>query len=211
MLCYVMLFCVGCSNAIKVGQGEKYTTYQTKKDLEFVGVKNSDKISNEFGYSYLVANLGTAFEEQRLMEDKSGFLADEITLSNLREYSTNHRYIVFGEVKNYETFMTENKEDVSGAEHLLYGVYTLGIGNLIAETYANTNRLTYLQFKLSMNFYVYDKKTNKVIKRIPVEIEDLTALEGSWKDTKEEDQNKIMRNYLIRIFNMIGDQLVVGL
>ncbi|WP_462335316.1 hypothetical protein [Fusobacterium varium] len=210
-VCFLLLLCIGCSNAIKVDEPVAFTTYSSNRgnlgNTEFLGVRNNQSISNAFGYSYFVENLAYALEKQGIMLDRSGFLADEINLTNLKEYSTDSRYLVFGEVKKYSLFQTENKGDVSAAEHVLYGLYTLGIGNLIAETYSNTNRLTYFDFKLEINFYIFDKKVNKIIKKIPVSVEDISAVKGSWKDTDEETRKIVVSNYLINVFNKVGEEL----
>lgn len=207
----LLLLCIGCSNAIKVDKAVNFASYSTKYynlgNSEFLGIRNSGKVSNDFGYSYFVENLAYALEKQGVMLDRSGFLADEITLTNLKEYSTDNRYLVYGEIKEYNFIQTENKEDVSVAEHIVYGIYTLGIGNIIAETYSNTNRLTYFDYKLEMNFYVFDKKTKKIIKKIPVSVNDVRAIEGSWNDTDEETRKRVILNYLINIFNKVGEEL----
>lgn len=207
----LLLLCIGCSNAIKVDKAVDFASYSTKNynlgNSEFLGVRNSRNVSNEFGYSYFVENLAYALEKQGIMLDRSGFLADEITLTNLKEYSTDNRYLIYGEIKEYNFIPTENKEDVSAAEHVIYGLYTLGIGNIIAETYSNTNRLTYFDYKLEMNFYIFDKKVKKIVKKIPISIKDVSAIKGSWNDTDEVTRKRVITNYLINVFNKIGEEL----
>lgn len=210
LLCLLICLC-SCSNtAIKKENYSKIElkTFTTKKkNIEFLGVKNNQLLSNEFDYSYFVQNLATAFEKQGIMLDRSGYLADEINLTNLKEYNTENRYLVFAEIKNYNFDFKENKEDVSGAEHLVYGIYTLGIGNLIAETYSNTNRLTYFQYKLDVNFYIFDKKLGKITQKIPITIDDLTAIEGSFSNTDESTQKEVYKNYLFKIYNELGEKI----
>ena len=88
--------------------------------------------------------MANSFEKQSLMKDRSGYLADEINLTSLLQYNTNNRYIAFAEIKDYNFLITENKEDIDGLTHAVLGIYTLGIGNVIAEAYESSNRLTYI-------------------------------------------------------------------
>ncbi len=208
LLC--LIFCVGCANtAIKpeAYPKEKLNTYRTSKNAEFVGIKNNELFKNSYGYSYFTENMAIIFEKQKLMKDKSGYLADEINLTSLKEYNTDSRYVVFAEIKNYDYLITENKEDIDGLTHAVLGLYTLGIGNVVAETYASTNRQTYIGYNLEANFYLYDKKTERVIKKIPVTVKDRTTIDGSWSNTDENGQKIISNNYLNYIYNLIGEQL----
>ena len=205
-----LIFCVGCANtAIKpeAYPKEKLNTYRTSKNAEFVGIKNNELFKNSYGYSYFTENMAIIFEKQKLMKDKSGYLADEINLTSLKEYNTDSRYVVFAEIKNYDYLITENKEDIDGLTHAVLGLYTLGIGNVVAETYASTNRQTYIGYNLEANFYLYDKKTERVIKKIPVTVKDRTTIDGSWSNTDENGQKIISNNYLNYIYNLIGEQL----
>lgn len=208
LLC--LIFCVGCANtAIKpeAYPKEKLNTYKTGKNAEFVGVKNNETFKNSYGYSYFTENMSAMFEKQKLMKDKNGYLADEINLTSLKEYNTDSRYIVFAEIKNYNYLITENKEDMDEFTSAFLGIYTLGIGNAIVGTYNSINRETYIGYNLDANFYLYDKKTERVIKKIPVTVKDKITIIGSWSNTDENGQKIISNNYLNHIYNLIAEQL----
>ncbi len=205
-----LLFCVACSNtAIKPDAypEKKLNVYKTNKNIEFVGIKNNDSLKNSYGYSYFTENMSLIFEKQELMKDKSGYLADEINLTSLKEYNTDNRYIVFAEIKNYDYLITENKEDIDGFTHAILGLYTLGIGNIIAEIYESSDRLTYIGYNLEANFYLYDKKLERIIKKIPVSVKDTATIKGSWTNTNKSEQKNISNNYLNHVYNIIANQL----
>ena len=205
-----LLFCIGCANtAIKpeAYPKENLKTYKVGKVIEFVGIKNNDSLKNSYGYSYFTEAMANSFEKQSLMKDRSGYLADEINLTSLQQYNTNNRYIAFAEIKDYNFLITENKEDIDGLTHAILGIYTLGIGNLIAEAYESSNRLTYIGYTLDANFYLYDKKTERIIKKIPVSIKDKSTISGSWNNTDETGRKNISKSYLNHIYNIIAEQL----
>lgn len=206
-----LLCLVGCANhPIKTDKMPKVTPkiqITQRKNIEFLGIKNNSLLANEFGYSYFTESIAETFENQKLMLNKTGYLVDNVNLQSLKIYETNNRYLVFGEIKTFSTDLEENKEDVHWYEHAVYGLYTLGVGNIVSEIYANTNRLTTLTFHLEANFYLYDKQTERVIKKIPVSLDDKSVLPGSWNDTDEKEQRKITRNYFTTVTNKIGEQL----
>lgn len=210
LLILCLCFALGCSHrAIKpqAYPNNKLNTYSLTKNIEFVGVKNNESLKNSYGYSYFVENMAATFEKQNLMRDRNGYLADEINLTSLREYNTDNRYIVFAEIKNYNCLITENREDMDEFTSAFLGIYTLGIGNAIVGTYNSVNRETYIGYNLDANFYLYDKKTERVIKKIPVTVKDKTTIAGSWSNTDENGQKTISNNYLNHIYNLIAEQL----
>ncbi|AVQ27607.1 hypothetical protein C4N20_05785 [Fusobacterium ulcerans] len=212
---FFLLFIFGCSNNIKIEEQPKpkinYYSNIKNKNIEFLGLKNNSRFINQYGYSYFTEDIAFVLEKQGLALDRAGFIVDNITLDNLNTYKTDNRYLLFGEVKDYDTLFIDNKEDVGTSSKVIVGLLTYGIGAGLLEAYDNTNRKTFVNCKIDINFYLYDKKENKIIKKIPISIEDKDIIEGSWSNTSVQDQDKIYTLYFIKIFNQIGDKLFLEL
>lgn len=206
-----LLCMVGCANTpIKPEEfkREPPKIYKTqKKNIEFLGIKNNEKLTNEFTYSYFVENMGKCFEENGIMENKTGYLVEEISLQALKLYETNNRYLVFGEIKSLDSELKENKEDVDPYSHVVLGIYTLGLANLGYEIYNSYDRLTFVNTVMDINFYLYDKKIERVIKKIPIKVEDKTTFVGSWHDTKEKARDEVYSYYFRHLADKISSQL----
>ncbi|WP_319205422.1 hypothetical protein [uncultured Ilyobacter sp.] len=158
------IFLISCSNAIVFNKEvPKKTSPRSKKiNSEFIGIK---KNNIKIGEDYLAFNntVGQTIEKYNLAINRSPYYLGDYRLTELKEYNTNKRFLLFAEAYNYNVGYNYIVKDTPLA--YVGGFFTgtvilapIGIPMWIA----GTTRETVVSGNINFRIYIYDTYKKEV-------------------------------------------------